>query len=72
MEAEPAIDELVALLERVGYTRGNNPDKVGVSAREVFQRAAPTVKQVEALRGMVNRIQWALDHPESDWSRRRH
>jgi tRNA (cytidine32/uridine32-2'-O)-methyltransferase len=58
---EPAVLELLALLDRVGYTRGTSPEKVAATLREVLQRAAPTRKQVFALRGMVSRTQWTLD-----------
>lgn len=64
---EPVVGELVALLERVGYTRGASPDKVALTARELLQGASPSVRQVRALRGMLARLQWTLDHPEVDW-----
>jgi TrmH family RNA methyltransferase len=63
---EPAIDELVALLDRVGYLRGTPAHKVQLTARQALQNARVTVKHVEALRGMVNKVQWALDHPDAD------
>lgn len=63
---EPAVADLLALLDRVGYLRGVSPEKVTVTARQALQQAELSVKQVEALRGMVNRIDWALDHPELD------
>jgi tRNA C32,U32 (ribose-2'-O)-methylase TrmJ len=66
---EPAVHELLALLERVGYTRATAPEKVRVTARRALQHADLTVKHVEAFRGMVGRIQWALDHPGVPWSR---
>lgn len=64
---EPVVDEVVRLLERVGYVRAVQPDKVRLSARQALQRAALTLRHVDALRGMVSRVQWALDHPEQDW-----
>lgn len=63
---EPAVADLLALLDRVGYLRGVSGEKVTVTARQALQQAELTVKQVEALRGMVGRIDWALDHPEVD------
>ncbi len=63
---EPAVDALVSLLERVGYTRGADPSKVALTARSALQNATPTVRQIEALRGMIARVEWALDHPEAD------
>ncbi len=64
---EPAVDEVVALLDRVGYFRGTPPEKVRISASRALQAGGFSVRHVEALRGMVNRIRWALDHPECDW-----
>jgi len=58
---EPAISEVVALLDRVGYTRSAPPDRVAQSWRSVLQRAHASVREVEALRGVVNKIQRALD-----------
>jgi TrmH family RNA methyltransferase len=71
---EPAVADLVMLLERVGYLRGVPADKVRLTARQALQRARVSVRHVEALRGMLNRITWALDHPDTDWksTRRRH
>lgn len=64
---EPAVIELVALLNRVGFSQGSNPDLVGVTLREGLQRAALTERHAHALRGMVKRVTYALDHPEVDW-----
>ena len=63
---EPAVDELVGLLGRVGYLRGVPADKVRLTARQALQNARVTIRHVEALRGMVNKIEWALDHPDAD------
>lgn len=64
---EPAVDELIALLDRVGYFRRTPEDKVRLTARQGLQRAHISIRHLEALRGMVNRVSWALDHPELDW-----
>ncbi len=66
---EPAAEAMVQLLERVGYTRGTHPTKVRVSATTALQSAQLRVREVEALRGMVRRIEWALDNPGTDWTR---
>lgn len=66
---EPAVGEIVALLDRVGYLRGTPADKVRLTARQALQRARVSIRHVEALRGMVARIGWALDHPDQDWKR---
>lgn len=68
---EPAARDLVAMLDRVGYLRGTPAHKVLHTARQALQRAALPVRHVEALRGMVARVQWALDHPGVDWKRTR-
>ena len=66
---EPAVEELVALLDRVGYTRSAPEAKVRVTARQALQAAGLSTRQVDALRGMVSRIDWALDHPGLDWKK---
>lgn len=64
---EPAVDELVKLLDRVGYFRRTPEEKVRVTARQALQRAHVSIRHLEALRGMVNRLGWALDNPGADW-----
>jgi TrmH family RNA methyltransferase len=71
VQIEPAADELVELLDRVGYLRGTPASKVLLTARQALQRASLAVRHVEALRGMVSRVGWALDHPEIDWKQSR-
>lgn len=66
-QVEPAITELVSLLNRVGYTMASSPEQVEVLMREGLQRAGLTRKQVHAVRGMVRRMEYALDHPSVDW-----
>lgn len=63
---EPAADALVELLEQVGYTRGTPPERVRQTARQTLQGASLTIRQVEALRGMIGKVRWALDHPDED------
>ena len=67
LQIEPAVNELVGLLDQVGYTRSTQPDKVRLTARQALQRASVAIRHIEALRGMVARIRWALDHPNVDW-----
>ena len=66
-QINPAADEVVRLLERVGYTRSTPAKKSLLTVRQALQRAALSVRHVEALRGMLARVQWALDNPEHDW-----
>ena len=61
---EPAVADVVALLDRVGYTRNAPAEKVALSWRSVLHRANASVREVEALRGAVRKIGRALDHPE--------
>jgi len=70
-ELEPAVEQLLGMLDRVGYLRGTSPDKVQVTARQALQQAGLSVRHVEALRGMVARVEWALDHPGVDWKKTR-
>lgn len=65
---DPAAQELVELLGRVGYLRGTPAHKVLLTARQAMQRGRLSVRHVEALRGMVSRVGWALDHPDVDWT----
>ncbi len=73
-EVEPAIQELIHVLDRVGFTRKTDPTKIAVGLREGLQRAQLSVRQVHSIRGMVRRMNYALEHPEQDWqgSRRDH
>jgi TrmH family RNA methyltransferase len=64
---QPAVDEVVELLDTVGYFRGTPHDKVRLSASHALQSGGFSIRHVEALRGMVNRVRWALDHPDADW-----
>lgn len=69
VEVEPAVEQLLAMLDRIGYLRGTAPEKVQVTARQALQQAGLSVRHVDALRGMVARIDWALDHPGVDWKK---
>jgi TrmH family RNA methyltransferase len=60
---EPAMTELVALLDRVAFTRASGPERVALTARLALQRTRVTTHEVSLLRGMIARITWALDHP---------
>jgi TrmH family RNA methyltransferase len=62
---EPVVAGLVALLGEVGYLRGVEPGKVALTFRRLLQRAAATVREVEAIRGMVGRIRQALEKPRA-------
>jgi TrmH family RNA methyltransferase len=64
---EPGVEAIVGLLERVGYTRAANPTKVSLTTRQALQSAGLSVKEVHALRGMISRVEWALDNPTLDW-----
>lgn len=68
-ELEPVIGELSELLQRVGYTRNTTAERLLVTLREGLQRAGVSERQARAIRGMVRRTMWALDHPELDPTR---
>ena len=70
-EVDPAAREVVQLLERVGYTRGAAPEKVLETARLGLANAQLSIREIHAVRGMVRRIGWALEHPETDWTKKR-
>ncbi|MFK7927928.1 MAG: RNA methyltransferase [Myxococcota bacterium] len=65
---EPAADAVVELLDRVGFTRGTTVERVRQTALSSLQNAGLTVRDTDSLRGMVSRLQWALDHPGEDWT----
>ncbi len=69
--AEPVIAALSELLGTVGYLRGVDPRRVQLTFRRLLQRAAASVREIEAIRGMVARIRWALDNPGTDWRSKR-
>lgn len=69
-ELEPAVTELIALLERVGYTRSHTPEKVGMTLRAALQHGRVARKNVYTMRGMIARVQFALDHPGEDWTKK--
>ncbi|MCA9571187.1 MAG: hypothetical protein KC656_25280 [Myxococcales bacterium] len=64
---QPAVDEILQLLDTVGYFRATPEEKVRLSASHALQAGGFSVRHVEALRGMVNRVRWALEHPDADW-----
>ena len=63
---EPAVADLVDLLDRVGYFRSTPRPNVQLTARLALTRAQLSIRHLEALRGMVNRTRWALDNPGLD------
>lgn len=60
----PAATEVVELLGRVGYLRGTPAHKVQLTVEQALVRGRLSVRHVEALRGMVHKIDWALAHPD--------
>ncbi len=69
-ELEPAVTDLLALLDRIGYTRSHTPEKVTMTLRGALQHGRVARKNVHTLRGMVARVQFALDHPGEDWRKK--
>jgi tRNA C32,U32 (ribose-2'-O)-methylase TrmJ len=55
-------------MNRVGYTRAIAPEKVALTARRALQLAEARFRDIDALRGMLARVDWALSHPELDWT----
>jgi tRNA/rRNA methyltransferase len=58
---EGAVGDLVRLLNAARYPGPD--DKVGPSARAALMRAAPTAKEISALRGMINKVAGAVRDP---------
>ncbi len=71
VQIDPAAAEIVGLLDRVGYLRGTPAAKVMQTARQALQSGHLRIRHVEALRGMVSRVNWALDNPDFDWKKTR-
>lgn len=65
---EPAIDEVMTLVGRVGWLKTRSDAKTASLLRAGMQQARLTERQVHAIRGAVRRLRYALDHPEIDWS----
>jgi TrmH family RNA methyltransferase len=70
-QLEPAVEDVLSVLQRVGYLRGVQPDKVRLTARQALATAGLPIRHVEAIRGMTRRIEWALSNPEKDWQKKR-
>lgn len=54
VEMEPAVAEIVALLAEASYAAA--PDKIAVTIRGALQRAAPSRRELNALRGMIRQL----------------
>ena len=63
---EPAVDDLISLLDQVGYFRSTPIDKVKLTARQALQRGQVSYRHLEALRGMISRVRWAVNNPDAD------
>lgn len=57
VEAEPVIQQLLALLDDVEYTNRVPKKIVTTTLRGAFQQASPTKRQLHALRGMLKSIE---------------
>ena len=57
---ESAVDALVTLLDKVGYTDNMPPTRIELSARQAMQNTQPTVRQIDILRGIIGKISRAL------------
>jgi tRNA C32,U32 (ribose-2'-O)-methylase TrmJ len=68
-EIDPAVTDILGLLQHVGYLRGTPAEKVALTARQSLQQAQISRRHVLALRGMVSRIRWALASPGVDWEK---
>jgi TrmH family RNA methyltransferase len=71
-ELEPVVHELVGLLEDVRYTLRVGPERVTNTVREAMQRANLTRKHLNALRGVIAKINWRIARtplpPDADGS----
>lgn len=60
-----AADRAVSVLERTSYLHGRTDDQVGLTLFHLLSRANPTVREVEILLGMVAKVGYVLDHPDT-------
>ncbi len=55
----------VQTLARNAYLPGRSADQVQLTLYHLLQRAQPRVREVSILLGMLRKVQYTLDHPES-------
>jgi TrmH family RNA methyltransferase len=53
-EMEGAVQDVLAVLSGVGYAAA--PEKVAITVRSALQRAQPTLRELNALRGMLKKL----------------
>jgi TrmH family RNA methyltransferase len=59
--------DVVQLLDQVGYTRNIPEETVRLTTGKALQRSQVSEKELRGIRGMIRRIRWALNNPQSDW-----
>lgn len=55
----------VEVLERTAYLAGRSKDQVRLTLYHLLQRADPCLREVSILLGMIRKVEYALDHPET-------
>lgn len=57
-----AVEQALALLQQTPYLAARSPEQVRVTLASLLQRAQPTQQELDALRGMLRKTDWALRH----------
>ncbi len=63
-QVDGTLEQLAAVLERVGFFRGRNRTQVLSTARQILTRTELTREEIGFLRGSLRKLGWGLDHPE--------
>jgi tRNA/rRNA methyltransferase len=63
-QVDGTLEQLAAVLERVGFFRGRNRTQVLATARQILTRTSLTREEIGFLRGSLRKLGWGLDHPE--------
>ncbi len=63
-QIDGTLEQLMGVLDRVGFFRGRNPTQVLTTARQILTRTSLTREEIGFLRGSLRKLAWSLDHPE--------
>jgi len=55
----------IQVLARTAYLPGRSPDQVRLTLFHLLQRADPCLREVSVLMGMLRKVRYTLDHPDT-------
>jgi len=58
-----AVEDLEALLGRINFNRGRNPQQLRVMAQQILGNSGIRPFEVNSVRGILRKLAWHLDHP---------